>query len=170
MSDNNSTPRVVITGMGAVTPLGPNVDALWQGLLAGRVAAQRITKFDATGFNVQIACEITDFNIDDYVEYVDKKEARRMDPLEHHAIASTAQALKLSGLKIDESNADEIGVVVGSGIGGLQTNELGYRALFEKGPMRVSPFTGPYMIPNKGPGQIANTLGVRGPNFTVVSA
>jgi 3-oxoacyl-[acyl-carrier-protein] synthase II len=162
--------RVVVTGMGVVTPLGHSVDKFWEELMAGAVATRRIQKFDSSGFNVQIACEVTDFNIEDYADYVDKKDAKRMDPLEHYCIACTAQALKQANLTIDESNTDEIGVVVGSGIGGLQTIELGYRALFEKGPMRVSPFTGPYMIPNMGPGQIAITFGVRGPNFTVVSA
>lgn len=170
MSENNHDRRVVVTGMGAVTPLGGSVEALWEGLLAGRVTTRRLTKFDVSGYHVQIASEVTDFNIDDYADYVDKKEAKRMDPLQHYCIACTAQAMKQAGLKIDESNADDIGVVIGSGIGGLQIIEQGYRTLFEKGPMRVSPFTGPFMIPNMGPGEVAINFGAKGPNFTVVSA
>lgn len=170
MVENNYDRRVVVTGLGAVTPLGGSVEALWQGLLAGRSTVRRITKFDVTGFNVQIASEVTDFNIEDYSAYVDKKEAKRMDPLQHYCIACAAQALKQANLKIDETNADEIGVLIGSGIGGLQIIDQGYKALHEKGPMRVSPFTGPFMIPNMGPGEVAINFGVRGPNFTIVSA
>ncbi|MGE5141014.1 MAG: beta-ketoacyl-ACP synthase II [Rudaea sp.] len=170
MSENNVEHRVVVTGMGVVTPLGCTVDKMWEGLIAGRTNAQRIRKFDASGFNVQIACEVEDFNLDDYADIIDKKEAKRMDPLEHYAVAVTAQALKQAGLVIDESNWDEIGCVFGSGIGGLSVIDQGYHALFEKGPMRVSPFTGPYMIPNMGPGEVAIKFGVRGPNFTVTSA
>ena len=170
MSDNNHDQRVVVTGLGTVTPLGNSVDALWQGLLAGRTTVHRIEKFDPSAFHVQIASEVSDFNIEDYADYLDKKEAKRMDPLQHYCIACTAQAMKQANLKVDESNADEIGVVIGSGIGGLQVIDQGYHALFEKGPMRVSPFTGPYMIPNMGPGQVAISFGPRGPNFSVVSA
>ncbi len=170
MSENNFDHRVVVTGMGVITPMGCGVDPLWEGLLAGRIVAQRIRRFDASGFNVQIACEIECFNIEEYSEYIDKKEAKRMDPLQHFCIACTVQALKQAHLQIDESNADEIGAVVGSGIGGMIIIDQGYHALFEKGPMRVSPFTGPYMIANMGPGQIAISLGIKGPNFTVTSA
>jgi 3-oxoacyl-[acyl-carrier-protein] synthase II len=143
MSDNNHDRRVVVTGLGTVTPLGNSVDALWQGLLAGRTTVHRIEKFDPSAFHVQIASEVSNFNIEDYADYVDKKEAKRMDPLQHYCIACTAEAMKQANLKVDESNADEIGVVIGSGIGGLQVIDQGYHALFEKGPMRVSPFTGP---------------------------
>jgi 3-oxoacyl-[acyl-carrier-protein] synthase II len=170
MTQNNHDRRVVVTGMGAVTPLGGSVEALWQGLLAGKITTRRLTKFDVSGFNVQIASEVTDFNIEDYADIIDKKEAKRMDPLQHYCIACAAQALRQANLKIDESFADEIGVVIGSGIGGLQIIDQGYRTLFEKGPMRVSPFTGPFMIPNMGPGEVAINFGVRGPNFTIVSA
>lgn len=168
--DNNDDRRVVVTGMGAVTPMGGTVEALWQGLLAGRNTTRRITKFDISGFNVQIASEVTGFNIEEYSEFVDKKEAKRMDPLQHFCIACAAQALKQANLKIDESFADEVGVLIGSGIGGLQVIDQGYKTLYEKGPMRVSPFTGPFMIPNMGPGEIAINFHVRGPNFTIVSA
>lgn len=170
MNENHDDHRVVVTGLGAVTPLGASVEALWEGLLAGKVTVRRLSKFDVSGFNVQIASEVTDFNVEDYSEYIDKKEAKRMDPLQHYCIACAAQALKQANLKIDESFADEVGVVIGSGIGGLQIIDQGYRTLYEKGPMRVSPFTGPFMIPNMGPGEVAINFGARGPNFCIVSA
>ncbi|MGE5140721.1 MAG: beta-ketoacyl-ACP synthase II [Rudaea sp.] len=170
MSDNHDAHRVVITGMGVVSPLGCTVDSFWQGLLAGRVAAERITKFDVSNYNVQIACQIEGFNLADYSDQLDAKEARRMDPLQVYAIACATQALKQANLQADESNTDQIGVVFGSGIGGMVIIEQGYRTLFDKGPMRVSPFTGPFMLANLGPGEVAIKFGFRGPNFTVTSA
>ena len=168
MSDNK--PRVVVTGMGAITPLGVTVEKYWENLLAGNCAIKRITRFDPAAFAVQIAAQVDEFKVEDYAEYIDKKEARRIDPFIQYAIAATAQALKQANLKIDESNADDIGSVIGSGIGGLNTMQESFRTLFEKGPMRVSPFTGPYMIPNMAPGHIAITFGARGVNFSVASA
>ncbi len=162
--------RVVVTGMGAITPLGTNVEKFWAGLLAGQSAIRRITRFDPTQFAVQIAAQIDDFKVDEYAAYIDRKEARRIDLFMQYAIAAAAQAFQQANLKIDESNADEVGAVIGSGIGGLTTMQESFRTLFDKGPMRVSPFTGPYMIPNMAPGYIAITFGVRGPNFSVASA
>ncbi len=162
--------RVVVTGMGAISPLGNSVEALWANLLAGQCAIHRITRFDSTQFAVQIAAEILDFNVEDYADYIDRKEARRIDLFIQYTIAATAQALKQAHLKIDESNADTIGSVIGSGIGGLSTMEASMRTLIDKGPMRVSPFTGPYMIPNMAPGAVAITFGARGPNFSIASA
>ncbi len=162
--------RVVVTGMGAITPLGTNVEKFWAGLLAGQSAIRRITRFDPTQFAVQIAAQIDDFQVDEYAAYIDRKEARRIDLFMQYAIAAAAQAFQQANLKIDESNADEVGAVIGSGIGGLTTMQESFRTLFDKGPMRVSPFTGPYMIPNMAPGYIAITFGVRGPNFSVASA
>jgi len=168
MSDNKR--RVVVTGMGVVTPLGNSVDQFWSALLTGKSSIERITRFDASRFAVQIGAQVKDFKIEDYAEYVDYKEARRMDWFIQLSVATTAQALRQAGLKIDESNADRVGVLIGSGIGGLVTMQESMRVLFEKGPMRVSPFTGPYMIPNMAAGQIAITFGARGPNFSVASA
>ena len=168
MSDNK--PRVVVTGLGAITPLGVTVDKYWECLLAGKCAIQRITRFDPTNFAVQIAAQVNDFNVEEYAEYIDKKEARRIDLFIQYTVAAAAQALKQANLKIDESNADDIGAVIGSGIGGLHTMQESFRTLFEKGPMRVSPFTGPYMIPNMAPGYVAITFGAKGPNFSVASA
>ena len=168
MSD--TTRRVVVTGMGAISPLGNSVETMWANLLAGTAVVHRITRFDASNYAVQIAAEVMDFNVEDYAEYIDRKEARRMDLFLRYAIAGTAQAIKDAGLKVDESNADDIGAVIGSGIGGLQTMQDSAKALFDKGPMRVSPFTGPYMIPNMAAGEVAIVFGVRGPNFSVASA
>jgi 3-oxoacyl-[acyl-carrier-protein] synthase II len=167
---SNNTRRVVVTGMGAITPLGSSVDKFWAGLLAGTSAVDRITRFDPSAFAVHIAAQVNDFNVEEYAEYIDRKEARRIDWFIQLAVAATAQALKQSGLKINESNADMVGAVIGSGVGGLITIEQSFRTLIEKGPMRVSPFTGVYMIPNMAPGQVAITFGVRGPNFSVASA
>ncbi len=162
--------RVVITGMGVVSPLGSSVEKFWRELLAGTSGIDRITRFDPSRFVVQIGGQVNDFNIEDYADYLDRKEARRMDWFIQLSVACAVQALKQSGLKIDEANADQIGVLIGSGIGGLVTMQEAFRTLFEKGPMRVSPFTGPYMIPNMASGQIAITFGAQGPNFSIASA
>ena len=162
--------RVVVTGMGVVTPLGSSVEKYWANLLVGESAIRRITRFDASQFAVQIAAQVSDFNIEDYAEFIDRKEARRIDLFIQYTIGATAQALKHANLKIDESNADEVGAVIGSWIGGLTTMQESFRTLFDKGPMRVSPFTGPYMIPNMAPGHVAITFGARGPNFSIASA
>jgi len=169
MMPQNST-RVVVTGMGAVTPLGLDVETTWKNLVAGVSGAKPITRFDASDFYVRFACEVNDFHIEPYSKYVDYKEARRLDRFTQFVVACAAQALAQANLKIDESNADQIGCIVGSGIGGLLTIDEGYRTLFEKGPKRVSPLTGPMMIANIGAGQIAITFGPRGPNYCVVSA
>lgn len=168
--NNNNRRRVVVTGMGVVTPLGNSVEKMWANLLAGTSVIRRITRFDPSNFAVQIGAEVMDFNIEEYSEYIDRKEARRIDLFIQFAVAATAQALKHSGLKIDESNADEVGALIGSGIGGMITMEQAFHTLVEKGPMRVSPFTGPYMIPNMAGGQVAISFGARGPNFSIASA
>lgn len=168
--NNNNQRRVVVTGMGVVTPVGNSVENMWANLLAGTSVIHRITRFDPSNFAVQIGAEIMDFDIEEYSEYIDRKEARRIDLFIQFAVAATDQALKQSGLKIDESNADEVGVLIGTGIGGMMTMELAFHTLVEKGPMRVSPFTGPYMIPNMAGGQVAISFGARGPNFSIASA
>ncbi len=170
--DGRDDQRVVITGMGVIAPLGFTVDALWHNLLAGKSAARRIDNFDASGFAVQICSDISDsmFDVDQYSDIIDKKEARRLDPFEQYAVVATHQALTQAGLKIDDSNRDEIGVLIGTGLGGLVVIDNAYKTLNEKGPMRVNPFTGALMIPNMAGGQVAITFGARGPNFCVVSA
>ena len=168
MSDTRR--RVVVTGMGIISPLGNSVERFWRESLAGTSGVDRITHFDPARFAVHIAAQVNDFRVEDYADYIDRKEARRMDWFIQVSVAATAQALKQSGLKIDEANRDLVGVLIGSGIGGLVTMQESMRTLFEKGPMRVSPFTGPYMIPNMAGGQVAITFGVMGPNFTISSA
>ena len=115
--------RVVVTGMGVVSPVGSSVEKFWQELLAGTCAIDRLTRFDPSRFAVQIAAQVNDFKVEDYAEYIEYKEARRMDWFIQLSVACAAQALKQAGLKIDESNADEIGVLIGSGIGGLVDDE-----------------------------------------------
>lgn len=170
--DGRDDQRVVITGMGAISPLGFDVETLWQNLLAGKSAARKITQFDASSFVVQICSDIPDdaAPLDDYAHVIDKKEARRLDPFELYAVMATEQALKQAGLQITDDNRDEIGVLIGTGLGGLIVIDNGYKALNDKGPMRVNPFTGALMIPNMAGGQVAITFGARGPNFCVVSA
>jgi 3-oxoacyl-[acyl-carrier-protein] synthase II len=153
--------------MGTINPLGLDVETTWQNLVAGKSGAGPITRFDPSPFLTKIACQVNDFDPEDYMDH---KDARRLDRYIQFAIASTVQALKQAELTIDESNADDVGVIIGSGIGGLLTIDQGYHDLFEKGPMRVSPLTGPMMIANMAAGQIAITFGAAGPNFCIVSA
>jgi 3-oxoacyl-[acyl-carrier-protein] synthase II len=170
--DGRDDQRVVITGMGVITPLGHTVEDLWASLLAGKSAGRKIDRFDASGFAVQICSDVSEsvFNVEQYSHIIEKKEARRLDPFEQYAVVSTYQALSQAGLTIDDSNRDEIGVLIGTGLGGLIVIDNGYKTLNEKGPMRVNPFTGALMIPNMAGGQVAITFGARGPNFCVVSA
>jgi len=159
--------RVVITGMGMVSPLGTGVEKTWQALIQGKSAVARITKFDPTGFDTQFAAEVKDFVPENFI---DKKELRRMDIFIQYAMASAAMALEDSQLKITPANADRVGVVVGAGLGGLTTIESFHKVLLEKGPSRVSPFFIPMLIVNEAPGQISMRFGAKGPNTSVVTA
>ncbi len=159
--------RVVITGMGAISPLGLTVSELWEGLISGKSGVDYITLFDATAFDTRFAAEVKGF---EPTNYVDRKEARRMDRFTQFALAATLQAVEQAKLKIDHKNEDEIGVLFGSGIGGLMTMYDQIKVLLEKGPGRVSPFTAPMMISDAAPGQISIILGAKGPNFTSTSA
>ncbi len=159
--------RIVITGMGAITPLGKDVAELWRSLLAGRSAARRIQSFDPSGFLTQIACELGDF---DPGEWVDKKDARRLDRAIQLAVISAGQALRQSDLPTAGDAGDDVGVIFGTGIGGLNSIDAGYRVLFEKGPMRVNPMTAVNILPDMSAGQVAIRFGLRGPNFCVISA
>jgi len=167
MHHNESQQRIVITGMGVIAPIGLDPDALWENLLAGKTRAARITRFDPSPFAVQIACETNDF---DPLEYMGRKEVRRLDRVIQFAVACATQAVKQSCLEINASNANQIGVIFGTAIGGLGSIQSGYETLFSKGPTRVSPLTGPMMLPDMASGQVAITFGVRGPNHCVVSA
>lgn len=159
--------RVVITGVGMITPLGIGAEETWNGLIAGRSGIRRITQFDASAFPTQIAGEVIGFNPEDYVE---SKEVKKMDRFIHFAIAATTMALKDSGLKITQANAGRIGVIVGSGIGGLHAIEHYHSVLLEKGPKRISPFFIPMLIINLAAGQISIRFGVKGPNSAVATA
>ncbi|OUM96395.1 MAG: beta-ketoacyl-[acyl-carrier-protein] synthase II [Thermobacillus sp. ZCTH02-B1] len=160
--------RVVVTGMGVVTALGSDLDTFWSNLVAGKSGVTRVEAFDASEFPTQIAAEIKDFKPEDYM---DKKEARRMDRFVQFAVAASLMAMRDAGLEPGVNiDPDRIGVMVGSGIGGLSTWEEQYNILIEKGPKRVSPFFIPMMIANMASGQISILTGAKGPNSTAVTA
>jgi 3-oxoacyl-[acyl-carrier-protein] synthase II len=153
--------------MGMVSPLGTGVEKTWQALIQGKSGVARITKFDPTGFDTQIAAEVKDFVPENFM---DKKELRRMDIFIQYAMASAAMALDDSQLKITPANADRVGVVVGAGLGGLTTIESYHKVLLEKGPSRISPYFIPMLIVNEAPGQISMRFGAKGPNTSSVTA
>jgi 3-oxoacyl-[acyl-carrier-protein] synthase II len=159
--------RVVITGLGIVSPVGTGLVAFWNSLTAGVSGIRRITRFDTTQFNTKIAGEITDF---EPTRYIDRKEARRMDRFTQFAVVATGMAIEDASLNIEDEDGDRIGVILGSGVGGIETLEEQARVLFEKGPGRVSPLFVPMMIGNMGAGQVAIKYCLRGPNTTTVSA
>jgi len=159
--------RVVVTGMGMVSPLGTGVEKTWQALIQGKSGVARITKFDPTGFDTQIAAEVKDFVPENFM---DKKELKRMDIFIQYAMASSVMAMEDSQLKITPASADRVGVVVGAGLGGLTTIENFHKVLLEKGPGRISPFFIPMLIVNEAPGQISMRFGAKGPNSSVVTA
>jgi 3-oxoacyl-[acyl-carrier-protein] synthase II len=150
-----------------VTPLGIGVEKTWQALCAGQSGVDRITRFDASDFPVQIAAEVKDF---DPAAYIEKKEVKKMDTFIHYAIAASLLSKEDSGYKIGPDNADRVGVYVGSGIGGLQAIEEWHKVLMEKGPKRITPFFIPMTIINLASGQIAIRIGARGPNSCAVTA
>jgi 3-oxoacyl-[acyl-carrier-protein] synthase II len=159
--------RVVITGMGVLTPIGNTVEEFWASLVAGKGGVGPITKFDASNHSCKIAAELKGFDIGNYI---DPREARRMDLFVQYAVAAAKMAVDDSGLEITPENATRVGVLVGSGIGGVETWETQHKILLEKGPNRVSPFFVPMLIANMGSGQISIIFGAKGPNTTVVTA
>jgi 3-oxoacyl-[acyl-carrier-protein] synthase II len=159
--------RVVITGIGLVSPLGTGVQKTWDALIQGKSGVGRITKFDATGYDTTIAAEVKDFSPENFM---DKKEIRRMDVFIQYAVAAASMAMEDSGLKITPANDERVGVVVGAGLGGLITIESSHKILWEKGPGRISPFFIPALIVNEAPGQISMRYGAKGPNTSVVTA
>ncbi|HTS89653.1 MAG TPA: beta-ketoacyl-ACP synthase II [Gemmatimonadales bacterium] len=159
--------RVVVTGAGLVTPLGPDVESTWDALLAGRSGAGPITKFDPTRLGVRFACEVKGFNP---LQYMDRKEARRYDLFAQFALGAAHQAVTQAGLEGRFPDPDRTGVVIGSGIGGMQTYEENCAAYILKGPERVSPFFVPMYIPDIAAGLVSIRYGLRGPNFATVSA
>jgi beta-ketoacyl-acyl-carrier-protein synthase II len=161
------TPRIVVTGMGTVNPLGLNVAETWKNVLDGVSGVGPITQFDASDFLVQIACEIKDF---DPEKYMPARETRRRDRFEQLASAAAAQALEQSGFEITDNNADRVGVIVSSAVGGLITMEKGIVTLNQDGPRRISPFLIPMFMPNGASGLIGIDIGARGPAWSIASA
>ena len=159
--------RVVITGLGCISPLGNSVDEAWQSLLAGKSGAGQITHFDASQHKTKFACEVKNF---DPAALFGSREARRMDRFTQFALAASQQALAHSGLEVTDANRDRFGIVVGSGIGGIGTLAEQVGVLAEKGPDRISPFLVPMMISDTAAGITAIHLGLRGPNMAVVTA
>ncbi len=159
--------RVVITGIGVISPIGSGKDNYWNALKKGVNGVGKITRFDSSEFTTQIAAEVKDFNPHDYI---DKKDAKRMDRFTHYALGASTLALEDSNIDIGKIDAHRFGVSLGSGVGGIETLELEYDKLKEKGPRRVSPFFIPMMISNIGAGHISIAFGVKGPNTTAVTA
>jgi len=160
--------RVVVTGIGAISPLGVGVDATWAGLLAGRNGIGKITRFDASEFSCQIAGEVKDFNPDDFIE---RKEQKKMDLFIQYGYAASIEAVQDAGLEdVSDALAERIAVVLGSGIGGLPEIERTYDILKERGPRRVSPFFIPSILTNLLSGQVSIKYGFKGPNLCTVTA
>jgi 3-oxoacyl-[acyl-carrier-protein] synthase II len=159
--------RVVVTGIGVIAPNGIGKDSFWSSIISGKSGISRITHFDPTDFPSQIAGEVRDFEPSDYFE---KKELRRLDRFSQFGIVATQMALEDSKLKLDEGDSSKVGVIVGSGIGGLATLEKEHKVLLEKGVRRVSPFLIPMMIANMAAGNISLYLGLKGISYCPVSA
>ncbi len=159
--------RVVITGLGIVSPVGLNLKECWDNILAGKSGITPITHFDATNFSVRFAGTVKGF---DATEYMSSKDARKMDGFIHYGIAAGVQAIKDSGIEVTEANADRIGVAIGSGIGGLTTIENNHDALNKGGPRKISPFFVPSSIINMISGNLSIMHGMQGPNIAIVTA
>lgn len=159
--------RVVITGLGIVSPVGNSVESAWDNIVNGRSGIGRITRFDPSPFNAQIAGEVKDFDV---TQYMSSKEAKQMDTFIHYGVAAGIQAWRDAGLEVTEANAERIGVIVGSGIGGLPRIEETQIEYLERGPRRISPFFVPASLINLISGQLSIALGFKGPSYAVVSA
>ncbi|HXL38008.1 MAG TPA: beta-ketoacyl synthase N-terminal-like domain-containing protein, partial [Ktedonobacteraceae bacterium] len=159
--------RVVITGMGLLTPVGNNVSATWEALCQGKSGVGPITLFDTSRFRVHFGAEVKNF---DPSYYMDRKEIRRTDAFEHFAIAAAKQALTQSGLQITEENADDVGIYIGSSIGGLSSLLDATKTLLERGPDRISPYSVNMISVDSAPGLVSIMTGARGPNWAAVSA
>ncbi|ANR67701.1 MULTISPECIES: beta-ketoacyl-ACP synthase II [Staphylococcus] len=159
--------RVVITGIGALSPLGNDAKTSWNNALNGVSGIDTITRVDTTDYNVHLASELKDFNIEDHMP---KKEARRMDRFTQYAVVAAREAVQDAKLVINENTANRIGVWIGSGIGGMETFEISHSQLLNRGPRRVSPFFVPMLIPDMAAGQVSIDLGAKGPNGATVTA
>ncbi len=159
--------RIVVTGMGAVTPVGQTAAESWRAVFAGVSGIARITRFDPTGFAAQIAGEVKDFDVR---QYVAAREARRMDRFTQYAVAAGQEAMDDADLRVDARNSDRVGVFVGSGIGGIESLEAQFAVMAARGPSRLSPFLIPMLLTDTAAGAISIRFGLRGPNLAVVSA
>lgn len=159
--------RVVVTGLGAVTPIGNNVDDFWTSVKAGKIGFDHITKFDTTDYKCHIAAELKDFNPQDFV---DRKAAKRMEPFSQYAVAAAKQAIDDSGLDIEKEDPYMVGCAIGSGIGSLQAMERETQKLYEKGPNRVNPLLVPLMICNMAAGNVSIQFGLKGKSINDVTA
>ena len=168
MASTSTERRVVITGLGVVTPLGNSVDAFWDNLIAGKCGVEKITAFDATPFDTQIAAQVKDF--DPAPAFPSPKEARRTDRYSQFGIYAAWHALKDSGIDLTKTDPDHIGAFIGSGIGGLQTTSEQLKVLFDRGPGRLSPFMIPMLILNMASGLFSMFYKLRGPNVATCSA
>ena len=159
--------RVFVTGVGVISPLGNDTETFWTNLIAGQSGAGPITRFDASAYGTRFACEVKDFSTEGVLE---RKEAKRMDRFVQFAVVASHQAIQHAGLDLETVDRNRIGVLLGSGIGGMETFEEQHRILIEKGPGRVSPFFIPMMIVDMAAGQVSIQYGLKGPNFATVSA
>ena len=167
MRGNGQPRRVVITGMGVVSPLGSDVETFWKRLIAGESGIGPVTRFDTSKYDTRFAAEVQGYRTE---EFMDRKEIRRTDLFVQYAIGAAAQAVKQAGVSPQSVDVNRYGVIVGSGIGGIATFEDQYRTLLEKGPSRVSPFFIPMMISDMASGQVSIQFGAKGPNYCTVSA
>ena len=167
MRGNGQPRRVVITGMGVVSPLGSDVETFWKRLIAGESGIGPVTRFDTSKYDTRFAAEVQGYRTE---EFMDRKEIRRADLFVQYAIGAAAQAVKQAGVSPESVDVNRYGVIVGSGIGGIATFEDQYRTLLEKGPSRVSPFFIPMMISDMASGQVSIQFGAKGPNYCTVSA
>lgn len=159
--------RVVVTGMGAITPIGNSVDEFWQGIKAGKVGIDEITKFDTTDYSVKLAAEVKDFEAKERMEF---KAAKRMSPFSQYAVCAAKEALEQSGLDLTKEDPYKVGVSVGSGIGGMKDMEEENKKLLERGPGRIKPLLVPMMITNMAAGNVAIAFGAKGKCINVVTA
>ncbi|MHB1226816.1 MAG: beta-ketoacyl-ACP synthase II [Desulfurivibrionaceae bacterium] len=159
--------RVVVTGIGLVTPLGTGVEKTWSALCAGKSGIGPITRFDASEVGVNIAAEVKDFQVEDHI---DKKVAKHLDLFVQYAVAAAGEALRNAGFQVTEENAPRVGSIMGCGLGGLPTIEKYHQVALEKGTKRITPFFIPMVIPNMGAGQISIIYGTRGPNLCLTTA
>lgn len=159
--------RVVVTGLGTVSPVGNDVETSWENILAGKSGVGPLTRLDPDNYSAKVAAEVKDFDIENYIE---RKEARKMDRFTHYALVSAQMAVKDAELEINESNAERIGVWIGSGIGGMETLENQFEIFQKRGYRRVSPFFVPMMIPDMATGQVSIYLGAKGVNSCTVTA